>query len=260
MRITFNLPTETDLSGLGTLASDLRVVRGTEFWELGLFDEARLEFEDLRDAVSASPENSYRLANYLLSLGLYRPAIFAARQVLTLAGLDEHASSLSAPPYFNHVRYGTYYADLIVPDAETYDLHPLFLFSVVRQESLFEGFVRSTAGARGLMQIVPATGSSIASAMGWPVDFDPEDLYRPYISIRMGSSYLDSNRKSLDGDMYAALAAYNAGPGNAAAWKALAGDDQDLLLEVIRFQETRDYIRFIYEIYTIYRTLYSPVN
>jgi len=69
-----------------------------------------------------------------------------------------------------------------------------------------------------------------------------------------------SNLRSLGGDTYAALAAYNAGPGNASVWKELAGDDQDLLLEVVRFQETRDYIRFIYEIYTIYRTLYSPVN
>jgi len=69
-----------------------------------------------------------------------------------------------------------------------------------------------------------------------------------------------SNLKLLDNDLYAALAAYNAGPGNAAVWKELAGDDPDLLLEVVRFQETRNYIRYIYEIYTIYRTLYSPVN
>jgi soluble lytic murein transglycosylase len=69
-----------------------------------------------------------------------------------------------------------------------------------------------------------------------------------------------SNLKLLDGDLYATLAAYNAGPGNASVWKELAGDDPDLLLEVVRFQETRDYIRYIYEIYTIYRTLYSPVN
>jgi soluble lytic murein transglycosylase len=69
-----------------------------------------------------------------------------------------------------------------------------------------------------------------------------------------------SNLKLLDGDLYAALAAYNAGPGNASVWKELVGDDQDLLLETIRFQETRNYIRYIYEIYTIYRNLYSPAN
>ena len=260
LRVTFGLPADTDLNGLGPLAVDPRIVRGTEFWELGLYDQARLEFEDLRESVSTSPENSFRLANYLLDLGLYRSAIFAARQVLTLAGLDEHATSLGAPAYFNHVRYGTYYAVLIISNAEAQGLHPLFMFSVVRQESLFEGFVRSTAGARGLMQIIPSTGASIARNIGWPVDFDPEDLYRPNVSIRLGTQYLASNQQLLGGDLYAALAAYNAGPGNASAWKELAGDDPDLFLEVVRFQETRDYIRFIYEIYTIYRKLYSPVS
>jgi len=260
IRVTFGLPADTDLEGLGPLAGDLRIVRGTEFWELGLYEEARAEFEDLREFVSASPENSFRLANYLLNLGLYRPAIFASRQVLTLAGLDDQIASLSAPPYFNHVRYGTYYDDLIVTNAEEHGLHPLFLFSVVRQESLFEGFVRSNAGARGLMQIIPSTGASIAKSIGWPVAFDPEDLYRPYVSMKLGATYMATNQKLLDDDLYAALAAYNAGPGNASVWKELAGDDQDLLLEIIRFQETRDYIRYIYEIYTIYQNLYSPMN
>jgi len=110
------------------------------------------------------------------------------------------------------------------------------------------------------MQIIPSTGASIANSIGWPTPFDPEDLYRPYVSMRLGSQYMASNLKLLDNDLYAALAAYNAGPGNASAWKELAPDDQDLLLETIRFQETRDYIRFIYEIHTIYRKLYSPVS
>jgi soluble lytic murein transglycosylase len=110
------------------------------------------------------------------------------------------------------------------------------------------------------MQIIPSTGASIARSINWPIGFKDEDLYRPIVSVRLGTQYLASNRDSLDGDLYAALAAYNAGPGNAAAWKNLAGDDQDLYLEIVRFQETRDYIRYIFEIYNIYRKLYSPVN
>jgi soluble lytic murein transglycosylase len=129
----------------------------------------------------------------------------------------------------------------------------------VRQESLFEGFVHSSAGARGLMQIMPATGESIAEQMGWPTGYNNESLYSPYVSVRLGTFYLHSNRRYLDGNLYAALAAYNAGPGNAAIWKNLAGSDPDLLLEIIRFQETRDYIRGIYEIYSTYRSIYSPV-
>ena len=172
MRLTFKLPAETDLSGLGALETDSRLIRGRELWNLGLYDEARLEFEDLRTAISSDPVQTYQLGNYMLELGLYRSAITAARQVLTLAGLVDQASSLLAPPYFTHLRYGLYFSDLILPAAQENNLDPLFLFSVVRQESLFEGFVNSTAGARGLMQIVPDTGAGIARALGWPINYD----------------------------------------------------------------------------------------
>jgi len=177
-----------------------------------------------------------------------------------LAGLSDSASSMMAPPYFSHVRYGLYYNDLIVPAAQNNGLDPLFIFSVVRQESLFEGFVRSTAGARGLMQIVPSTGATIASAVGWPPEFNPEQLYSPQVSIVLGTHYLASNRDLLNGDLFGALAAYNGGPGNALEWEKLSGNDPDLFLESIRFDETRNYIRNIYEIYVIYRRLYSTVQ
>lgn len=260
VRVTFNMPPDTDLTDPGTLAQDARFIRGTELWELGMYDDARLEFESLREAVKLNPADSFRLANHLYEIGLYRSAIFAAREVLTLAGLESQSASLTAPPYFNHIRYGLYYHDLIIAEEERYGHDPLFMFSVIRQESLFEGFVRSTAGAHGLMQIIPSTGAQIARELNWPSLYDDNDLYRPNVSVRFGAYYLDKNRDLLGGSLYGALAAYNAGPGNALIWKELAGDDPDLLLEVIRFQETRDYIRYIYEIFSTYRTLYSPAN
>jgi soluble lytic murein transglycosylase len=258
MRLTFNLPPETDLNGPGALAQDARFIRGSEFWKLGFYEEARLEFENLRTAVSANAVDSYRLGNHMLEIGLYRPAIFALRETLTLAGMQEQNESLLAPPYFSHVRYGLYYSDLVIPSAQAEGFDPLFVFSVVRQESLFEGFVRSAAGAHGLMQVIPATGAEIANKLGWPFEFTPDDLYRPNVSIRFGVNYLAANRLALGGDYYAMLAAYNGGPGNAYAWQQLAGGDPDLFLEVVRFEETRNYIRGIYEFYVIYRRLYSP--
>jgi len=260
VRITFNLPADTDLSGPGTMAQDARFVRGTELWEMGMYDEARLEFESLREAVSSNPIDSFRLGNHLLGIGLYRSAIFAMRQVLTLAGQDSQSASLTAPPYFNHIRYGLYYHDLIINESQTYGLDPLFMFSVIRQESLFEGFVKSTAGAHGLMQVVPDTGQQIASELNWPPNYNSDDLYRPNVSIRYGAYYLNKNRGLLNGNLFATLAAYNGGPGNALAWNELAGNDPDLLVEVIRFEETRNYLRSIYEIYGTYRTIYSPVQ
>ena len=259
VRLTFNLPPETDLNGLGALANDPRMMRGAELWQLGKYEDARAEFENLRAELETgkNAEGSYRLTNYLLELGLYRPAILAARQTLTIAGLDEHAESMMAPIYFSHVRYGLYYSDIILPNAQSNNLDPLFLYSVIRQESLFEGFAASNAGARGLMQIIPSTGADITSQLRWPPNYDEKDLYRPDVSIAFGSYYLSRNRDLLRNDLYAALAAYNGGPGNAMAWKELAGDDPDLFLESARFEETRNYIRNIYEIYAIYKRLYG---
>jgi soluble lytic murein transglycosylase len=200
------------------------------------------------------------LTNYLLDIGLYRSAIFAARQILTLAGLDEHTESMMAPPYFGHIRYGLYYSDLVIPDAQINGFDPLLVFSVIRQESLFEGFISSSAGARGLMQIVPSTGAQIVSELGWPINYDEKDLYRPDVSIALGTYYLEKNRGWLDGDLYAALAAYNGGPGNSLQWRELSGDDPDLFLESVRYEETRNYIRNIYEIYVIYKRLYGAAE
>jgi soluble lytic murein transglycosylase len=259
MRLTFNLPADTNLSGLGSLAGDERIIRGAELWELGLYEDARLEFEGLRVELEFNKDaiGSYRLTNYLVDLGLYRTAIFAARQTLTLAGMVDQTESMMAPPYFSHVRYGLYYSDIIIPDAQTNNFDPLFIFSVIRQESLFEGFVNSNAGARGLMQIVPETGAQIRFQLVWPLEYTEKDLYRPDVSVAFGTHYLATNRDLLKGDLYAALAAYNGGPGNAAQWQELAGNDPDLFLETIRFEETRNYIRNIYEIHVIYRRLYS---
>ncbi|HNF95412.1 MAG TPA: lytic transglycosylase domain-containing protein, partial [Anaerolineales bacterium] len=263
MRLTFNLGNDVDLSNLGPLASDARIIRGKEYWDLGMLDEARLEFEDVRSELETLNDavGSYRLANYLVDLGMYRSAVFAARQVLTIAGLDEHTESMMAPAYFSHIRYGLYYSDLVLPTSQQEGFDPLFIFSVIRQESLFEGFVRSNAGAHGLMQIIAPTGAQIASELGKPLNYSEEDLYRPYVSVLFGTHYLARNRTLMNGDLYATLAAYNGGPGNAAAWKDLSGEDQDLFLESVRFEETRNYIRNIYEIFIVYKRLYgTPIT
>lgn len=256
LRAKHSIPETTDLAGPGYLAADPRFVRANELWSLGMYTHARNEFEALRNSLQADPEGTYRLLNYFLEIGLYRSAILAARQVLDQAGMDDSAT-INAPAYFNHIRFGTYYSELVIPVAEEYNFHPLFLYSVIRQESLFESFVRSSASASGLMQIMPGTGADIARNMGWPQDFKAEDLYRPLINVTFGAEYMDKQRNLYSGDLYTALAAYNGGPGNAREWKKLAPHDPDLYLEVIRFSETRLYIRSISEIFNLYRIFYD---
>ena len=148
MREIFSIAPEVDLSSLGELAQDERLLAGQEFWSLGLYQEARHELEELRLEVSQDPANTYRLVQFFYDLGLYRSAILASRQVLNLAGMDDTATMM-APVYFNHIRFGPYFKDLVLPTARAEGLDPLLLFSLIRQESLFEGFIQSPAGARG---------------------------------------------------------------------------------------------------------------
>ncbi len=259
MRSTFSLPEGTNLSTAGSLAENPAIQRGAELWQLGLYDDARAEFESVRLSAQLDPALSYQLANYLIAMNVYRPGVLTTRQVLDIAGMDD-AATLNAPVYFNHIRFGTYYSDLIIPLAKKYGFHPIFLFSVVRQESLFDATVRSSAGANGLMQIIPATGEDIARDLGWPENYATEDLVRPLVNLTLGTDYLATQRDRFNGDLFAALAAYNGGPTNADRWLQLAPDDPDLFLEVIRFVETRDYIRRVYELYSIYRWLYDRTS
>lgn len=256
LRSTFSIPAETNLSGLGELANNEYIQRGDALVELGLLTEARAEFEEVRTQMTNDPLGNYRLMNHLLERGFYRQAILISRQILALAGMDDTAT-LSAPAYFNHIRFGAFFREVVTGAAKDEGFHPLFLFSVIRQESLFEGFVQSSAGARGLMQIMPATGREIVSTAGWPPNYQDVDLYRPQVNIGLGARYLARQRDLFDGDIYAALAAYNGGPGNAQVWKQASGDDPDLFLEVIRYDETRTYIMHIAEFMNIYRLMYQ---
>jgi soluble lytic murein transglycosylase len=108
------------------------------------------------------------------------------------------------------------------------------------------------------MQIMPATGAQLAANLSWPEDYTVDDLDRPNISIFFGANYLRQQYQLFDEDPFAMLAAYNGGPGNTIIWKNLTPfDDPDLFLEIVRIEETRNYIRLINEIHYIYGWLYG---
>lgn len=257
LRQTFNLPPDTNLESPGLLANDGRFQRGVELWSLGEYEAGKAEFEALRAEFSADPAQTFRLIPGLVDIGLYRSALVASTELLKLAGL-EGAAALEAPEFFSRVRFGTYYLDWLLPIAKDEGFSPLLLLSIIRQESTYEGFIRSSASARGLMQIMPATGQQMADELDWPQDYTIDDLSRPHVSIIFGAHYLQQQRNLFGGDLFAMLAAYNGGPGNTLAWKALVNsDDPDLFLETIRIEETRNYIRLINEIHYVYKWLYG---
>jgi soluble lytic murein transglycosylase len=256
LRTKFSIPQDVNLSGLGDLAGNIHLERGDLYWQMGLLDAASGEFETLRSDLKSDAINSYRLLNHFMNINLYRSAILTSRQILDLAGLND-ATSLQAPIFFNHIRFGPYYRDLVTSYCNTYNVNPLLIFSLIRQESFFESFIQSSAGAIGLMQMMPATGQEKASDLNWPVNYQQSDLFRPTVNVLFGVSYLAGQQTYLNGDMFAAVAAYNAGAGNVQIWMTLANNDPDLFLEVVRFDETRTYLQNITEFLAIYRALYE---
>lgn len=260
LRSTFGISPEINLESPGMFVYDQSFRRGLEFWALGEYAASKAEFEAIRLSYADDPLQTFRLIPTLVEIGLYRTALVATTQLLRLAGLEKGAA-LSAPEYFSRVRFGAYFLSLVESASESKAISPLLLLSVMRQESAYDSLIQSGAGARGLMQIMPATGAQIAENLHWPEGYSVNDLDRPFVNIPFGASYLRQQKNLFDDDIFAMLAAYNGGPGNTLAWKEMTPiNDPDLFLEIIRIEETRNYIRLVNEIHYIYGWLYGELE
>ena len=132
------------------------------------------------------------------------------------------------------------------------------VFAVVRQESMFQIDAVSSAGARGLMQLMPGTAQEVAREVG--LEYSPGRLVSdPQYNALLGSTYLQAQLDRYDGSLVLAAAAYNAGPGNADKWIRAYGDpradnvDPVIWVELIPFQETRTYVKRVLGNYLVYR-------
>ncbi|HIE39398.1 MAG TPA: hypothetical protein EYP77_10095 [Anaerolineae bacterium] len=106
------------------------------------------------------------------------------------------------------------------------------------------------------MQIIPTTGENIARALDQN-DYEDQDLFRPYLSVKFGVWYLTRQRERL-GDWIVALAAYNAGPGRVQTWITYPGaEDLDIFAALIPLAEPREYIRRISLNLAAYREIYG---
>jgi soluble lytic murein transglycosylase len=175
------------------------------------------------------------------------------RRVLTLAGvlavlgIGFATLQTSKPGWWERVWYPLRYEQIVRGHARNYDLDPALLAAVIYQESKFKADARSSSGAIGLMQLLPATAQGIAVHTGG-TQFRTSDLYDPEINVRYGSWYL---RHLLNryGDERTALAAYNAGQDNVDHWRASGSG--------IEFAETRAYVKRVEELKKIYRRAYG---
>ena len=238
--------------GEEAIRSDIHFQRGEELLRIGLAGEAAHEFEAVRSQLSDDPLALYRLALLLAERRLYRPSMRIAWQI---AWASPERTMAAAPAYLQRLAYPLYFEDLVTDWASALDMDPLLLFALIRQESWYDPLATSKADARGLTQVMPATGEWIAWRLGRG-DFDVDDLYRPVVSVEFGAWYLAQQLENFEGDVFQALAAYNGGPGNARRW-AQQADDPDLFVETIDLSETRSYVLRVYEHYRRYKALYG---
>ena len=146
--------------------------------------------------------------------------------------------------------------ELVHETAEKYDLEPELVWAVIREESHFRHDAVSSAGAIGLMQIMPPTGKDIASRLGLSIIED--DLLNPEINIKFGSFYVHSMLNMFEGDIDKALAAYNGGAGNVKKWMTSnIGTLAEDFPTAITFRETQEYITKVRNSYYIYKWLYQ---
>lgn len=140
--------------------------------------------------------------------------------------------------------------NVIRQQAQEKDVDASLIAAVIYAESKFSD-ATSTAGARGLMQITPDTAREIEKLSGGST-FEIDDLSNPDINIRYGTFYLRHLLDIYDDDTVAALAAYNAGPGNAETWGGSA-----MTIDDIDFPETKAYVKKVLEKQREYRHTYD---
>ena len=134
---------------------------------------------------------------------------------------------------------------------------PALVMGITRQESGFDPLVRSGVGARGMMQLMPATAQAVARRIG--VSYGPSMLDEPDYNMRLGSTYLGQMIGQFSGSYIMAIAAYNAGPGRLPQWTAFCGDPRGAgtdpidFIECIPFSETRNYVMRVTEGMQVYR-------
>jgi soluble lytic murein transglycosylase len=134
---------------------------------------------------------------------------------------------------------------------------PALVLAITRQESGFDPMVRSGVGARGMMQLMPATAQIVARRNG--MDYSPSMLDEPDYNMRLGSSFLGQLVSQFSGSYVMAVAGYNAGPGRPTAWSNYCGDPRGAttdpidFIECIPFSETRNYVMRVLEGMQVYR-------
>jgi soluble lytic murein transglycosylase-like protein len=153
--------------------------------------------------------------------------------------------------------FPTYYYSLVRKIAADYYLDPYLIWATIREESHFNPYSESKAGARGLMQIVFSTGDWIAQKLNYK-EFEYDLLFEPEVNIKFGGWYLQYLQERFEKNIYLIVSGYNAGPGITSQWiEKMDVNDLDVFVENIPYPETSEHIKKVIRSYLIYQIIYK---
>ena len=227
--------------------TDSAVARIQLLDQLGMDVEARFEVEALAAVAEQVPARAAAVADALLAVNEPSRALRTA-----LAALEHGQSSRS----LFRAAYPVLHQDALVEQSTRNSLDAALVAGLIRQESSWNPRAVSVASARGLMQLLPSVGASIASAHGYPI-WNAALLFEPEVNLELGTAHLAGSLRR-DTPPERALAAYNAGASRLSRWVRRPGaDDPELFTEWIPYTETRDYVRLVTRNASVYRALYG---
>lgn len=189
-----------------------------------------------------------------LTRDLDNPDLLAAAYIAdVLRWHDQAVFTLARSGYWDdlELRFPLQYRDLVQAQSDRTGLDADWIFAIIRQESVFARTIASSAGAIGLMQLLPSTAAELAPRLGLPAP-SRWDLFDPTLNITLGSSYL-AWMSDRFGHPALATAAYNAGPGQVMRWLPERPTAPDLWIARIPFAETRSYVERV----MAYRVIYA---
>jgi soluble lytic murein transglycosylase len=224
--------------------------------DLGLDDLAEREMEIL-DGRASERDLLALKALLLCRQGEQRTGLLLLREAFPALGGPRQST---VPEEILRAYYPLEYGDTIAATAVEVGLPPYLVAGIIRQESAFDPRATSPVGARGLMQLMPATAREMSRKVGLP--YSPESLYRPEVSIRLGAAYFREVLDGFDGNVALALAGYNGGPNRIRRLRAEAGPGAGLddFLENLSLDESRNYVKRILVLSDSYRQLYPPMR
>ncbi|MBX9694232.1 MAG: lytic transglycosylase domain-containing protein, partial [Cyanobacteria bacterium] len=156
--------------------------------------------------------------------------------------------------------YPLAYTQEVERECKRWNLDPLLIHGLIRQESRYDRNARSRSNAMGLMQLLKGTAYGVAKNNGIPLK-DANEIYNPNTNIALGCAYLAYVLRRGDGNMVYAVASYNGGPNAVARWRKkhqeMGISDLDAYVENIPFPETQNYVRQVFSHYWNYEKLYG---